>query len=588
MDDGQKWWVVLNASGVKGKIPSNHVKVTGALDMRMRMTTPSPTSRQLSMAAQLLEQQGVGASTSPTDDGAAGRHVKRGSASAAGGAASSSAAAGVAYVLADYAAVREGELSIKKGEAITVVDDRKKWWVVQNDRGDSGKAPSNFFVMADNPYAVQGQVEIQIAAELAQLRSAANEQKRREADSSMAQAYADAQIRAREEIKRIAAIAFARANKHHSRIPTPSTAHAASPSPLSTVAASVDSDGGDSVASSSLMAPISAALSTSSASSAEPLRPTAQSPTRIPQTVSASNLAAEESELEATEAVEADAAAADAAATAAKSKPKRKAPKPQWRIDMEDKAKKEKAARRKQDKLRKELKNTVKDQQAMRRAKAEANKLLIKENTRNLVSQAFAPPPPPPENLDDYSFVGMEGTAKEEEDAMRWNATGTTVNPAFLETGRLRRADSGQVARAVREYIAKGPNEVSILQDELVIVLDDREAYWIVRAIDGDGKVPENVFELDGESPDRPISGSTSPVVDLPEVTWGSRTQTPTAAGATPNSTDDEGDEVVISGEIGRFWELTELARSRGEAAAAAVAAAGDLGGTMPKLPLPE
>lgn len=525
MDDAQKWWVVLNASGVKGKIPSNHVKVTGALDMRMRSaTTSSPTSRQLAMAAKLLEQQqsraggGGGAVSDGGGDGADGsaRGGGGGGSSSGGGGSGSGSGAGpaaphMAYVLADYNAVREGELSIKKGEAITVVDDRKKWWVVRNQGGEAGKAPSNFFVMADNPYAVQGQVEVQIAAELAQLRSAANEQNRRVADSSMAQAYADAQIRAREEIKRIAAIAFARANK--SRIPTPSAAaHAAasSPSPLSTVAASVDSDSGSS-GRESLIAPISAAVSTPSAEAA-PLRPTAQSASDI----AAEDLAERAAETAAAAAEATAAAAAEAAAeeeeeeavaaaapssASGKSKPKRKAPKAQWRIDMEEKAKSEKAARRKQDKLRKELKNTIKDQQAMRRAKAEANKLMIKENTRNMVSQAFNPPPPP-ENPDDFDFVGMDANILEEEDAMRWNAMGIT-NPAFLETGRLRRADSGQVARAVRDYIAESPAEISVLQDELVIVLDDREAYWIVRGMDGDGKVPESVFELDGESPER-------------------------------------------------------------------------------------
>jgi hypothetical protein len=34
----------------------------------------------------------------------------------------------------------------------------------------------------------------------------------------------------------------------------------------------------------------------------------------------------------------------------------------------------------------------------------------------------------------------------------------------------------------------------------------------------------------------------------------------------------------VISGEIGRFWELTEAARERGAEATAAVFAAGDAG----------
>lgn len=77
-------------------------------------------------------------------------------------------------------------------------------------------------------------------------------------------------------------------------------------------------------------------------------------------------------------------------------------------------------------------------------------------------------------------------------------------------------------------------------------------------------------------------------MVDLPEVTWGSRTQTPTTAGGTtpiPTSSDDESD-VVISGEIGRFWELAEAARARGEGASMHVDVDVDVGNGVPTLPL--
>ena len=49
-----------------------------------------------------------------------------------------------AVVLYDYVAKQDEELSIKKNEKLSVLDDRKTWWKVRNDRGAEGFVPSNY------------------------------------------------------------------------------------------------------------------------------------------------------------------------------------------------------------------------------------------------------------------------------------------------------------------------------------------------------------------------------------------------------------------------------------------------------------
>ena len=52
----------------------------------------------------------------------------------------------VSYVVGKYDYVAQGqqELSIKKSEKCVLLDGSKKWWRVQNLRGDAGYVPSNF------------------------------------------------------------------------------------------------------------------------------------------------------------------------------------------------------------------------------------------------------------------------------------------------------------------------------------------------------------------------------------------------------------------------------------------------------------
>ena len=46
---------------------------------------------------------------------------------------------------ADCAGMGERQqLSMSKGEKMTVVDDSKNWWIVTNAAGEQGKVPSNY------------------------------------------------------------------------------------------------------------------------------------------------------------------------------------------------------------------------------------------------------------------------------------------------------------------------------------------------------------------------------------------------------------------------------------------------------------
>lgn len=50
----------------------------------------------------------------------------------------------VAVALYDYHSKQEEELTIRKSEKLTVIDDSKTWWLVRNDKGQSGFVPSNY------------------------------------------------------------------------------------------------------------------------------------------------------------------------------------------------------------------------------------------------------------------------------------------------------------------------------------------------------------------------------------------------------------------------------------------------------------
>ena len=50
----------------------------------------------------------------------------------------------MAVVLYDYHSKQDEELTIRKGEKLSVQDDSKTWWLVRNERGQSGFVPSNY------------------------------------------------------------------------------------------------------------------------------------------------------------------------------------------------------------------------------------------------------------------------------------------------------------------------------------------------------------------------------------------------------------------------------------------------------------
>ena len=50
----------------------------------------------------------------------------------------------VAVVLYDYNSKQDEELTIKKNEKLSVLDDSRTWWLVRNERGQSGYVPSNY------------------------------------------------------------------------------------------------------------------------------------------------------------------------------------------------------------------------------------------------------------------------------------------------------------------------------------------------------------------------------------------------------------------------------------------------------------
>ena len=49
-----------------------------------------------------------------------------------------------AIAIYDYTATQTEELSIKKDEKLTILDDSKTWWQVENSRHESGYVPSNY------------------------------------------------------------------------------------------------------------------------------------------------------------------------------------------------------------------------------------------------------------------------------------------------------------------------------------------------------------------------------------------------------------------------------------------------------------
>ena len=56
----------------------------------------------------------------------------------------------VAVAKYDYKAESEGELTIRKNEKLTIIDDSQPWWKVQNEKSHSGYVPSNYLNRKDS------------------------------------------------------------------------------------------------------------------------------------------------------------------------------------------------------------------------------------------------------------------------------------------------------------------------------------------------------------------------------------------------------------------------------------------------------
>ncbi|XP_057301593.1 cytoplasmic protein NCK2-like [Hydractinia symbiolongicarpus] len=56
----------------------------------------------------------------------------------------------IAVAKYDYTAEADNELTIRKNEKLTVLDDSQLWWMVQNERSHSGFVPSNYLTRKDS------------------------------------------------------------------------------------------------------------------------------------------------------------------------------------------------------------------------------------------------------------------------------------------------------------------------------------------------------------------------------------------------------------------------------------------------------
>jgi len=51
---------------------------------------------------------------------------------------------GQARVIGSFDKKKDSQVSIKKDEIVTIIDDSKNWWIVRNQAGEEGKAPNNY------------------------------------------------------------------------------------------------------------------------------------------------------------------------------------------------------------------------------------------------------------------------------------------------------------------------------------------------------------------------------------------------------------------------------------------------------------
>ncbi|NWV85691.1 ES8L3 protein, partial [Dasyornis broadbenti] len=66
-------------------------------------------------------------------------------------------AQGLARALYDFQARNSQELSVRKGDTLQVLDQQKKWWLVQDERGDRGYVPGNILEPLPEPGHTGGQ-----------------------------------------------------------------------------------------------------------------------------------------------------------------------------------------------------------------------------------------------------------------------------------------------------------------------------------------------------------------------------------------------------------------------------------------------
>ena len=57
-----------------------------------------------------------------------------------------------AVAIYDYTATESEELTIKKDEKLTIIDDSKRWWRVENSRRKTGYVPSNYVKRANKGF----------------------------------------------------------------------------------------------------------------------------------------------------------------------------------------------------------------------------------------------------------------------------------------------------------------------------------------------------------------------------------------------------------------------------------------------------
>jgi hypothetical protein len=172
---------------------------------------------------------------------------------------------------------------------------------------------------------------------------------------------------------------------------------------------------------------------------------------------------------------------------------------------MDDQIRAGKEHRRQQKELRVKLHGSAQKERAKRHEKALLNR--ARSRDRDLIHKTFieARDEVAAQKLNfvldqsEYDF-GTFAVGLAEMMEMRLDNDDSVQAPSYLEP-QIRRAHSGQVARAITDYSKQARGQLSVTVDELVIVLDDRGDVWHIRNAAGlEGKVPRGVFELDGPS----------------------------------------------------------------------------------------